>query len=194
MTDLEVWRKRDLHLGQYEGGVRRGALGFRRQFYRQLAADLCEKYDVIVMEDFDLRATATKANDEDKVEGSAAQREQQRRAAPYELRQAIEGKASRTGVRVLKVSSVDSTRTCHACGYVCEGNMAEAIEYRCESCRALWDQDENAGRNILARGQAVLADREALAAASPAKKVRVARFAKRHKVKMEPTTEAADAA
>lgn len=185
IAELDAWRRRDLHLGQYEGGVRQGGLGHRREIYRRFAADLAERYDVIVLEDFDLRATAKKAKDEETETSTAGLRDQQRRAAPYQLRQAIEQAAGRRGARVIKVSSAYSTRTCNACGKVCAGDMAEAIEYRCEHCHTLWDQDANAARNLLASGQAMLADPVALATHNPAKAPRKARFAKRHAPKSE---------
>ena len=72
-------------------------------------------------------------------------------AAPSEFAQAVIDAARRRGVTVREITGA-STITCHKCGHrnvVSEADR-EMLIWRCQGCRALWDQDENAARNCLA--------------------------------------------
>jgi hypothetical protein len=151
---LERWRRQNWHLWQWEGKERAGALAARREHYRLLAAGIAKRYSSIVLDLVDLRTLKrTPKPEEDKTVTDAVKRHQQW-AAVSELRAAFVLAASRRGAVVIKASAIHSTATCHACGELCKWDHAVHLEHTCERCGAHWDQDCNAGLNLLARASA----------------------------------------
>jgi len=147
---LEKWRYRDEHLERYESGMRRGALLDRRERYRILAADLAGTYKTLVIDDFDLRAFQELPAPESDKAKVPTQRRNQRHAAGSELRDAL--KNAFGAARLVKMTSADVTRTCHACGVVnADWDRAAGREHACDGCGVTWDQDRNACANLLAR-------------------------------------------
>ena len=141
---IEAWRYRDEHLERYESGMRRGALLDRRERYRILAADLATRYRTLVIDDFDLRTfQESPAPEDERVELPAVKRNQ-RHAAGSELRASLLNAFGPE--RVVKLSSKNVTRACHACRGIC---AVTTVDHACEHCGARWDRDANACRNLL---------------------------------------------
>ncbi|OLB46494.1 MAG: hypothetical protein AUG17_07845 [Crenarchaeota archaeon 13_1_20CM_2_53_14] len=67
-----------------------------------------------------------------------------------ELRRQIEYKARWEGVRVVYVPAKDTTKRCSICGYKTLESAKRQLW--CPRCRTIMDRDENAARNIAARG------------------------------------------
>lgn len=69
----------------------------------------------------------------------------------YQLRQFIEYKALIADVPVIKVDSAYTSQTCSECGH-CDPKNRNGSAFECKECGHSMDADENAARNIAARG------------------------------------------
>lgn len=158
------WRYRDHHLWRYEDGLRRHALGHRKETYRILAARLGERYRTLVIDDTDL--SLFKRSEVEGKHRPAQIGHQQNLAAPSELRQAL---TNVYGTRVVTTSATNGSVTCNACGHQNEIERTTPDRHiTCSKCEARWDQDANACRNALARSDAPVV--------KEAKKLRAARM------------------
>ncbi len=69
-----------------------------------------------------------------------------------QLRNFIEYKARRAGVRVVAVDPRNTSRTCSACGYCDKHNRKSQSCFQCKECGLVMNADLNAALNIKARG------------------------------------------
>lgn len=149
-ADLDAWRKQARHLYQWESHQRERTLGYRKETYRTLAAQLAEKYGTLILEKFDLREFAAEPAREDTAFDVKQPRAQRVQTAPAEFRLLlIQAFKSRAGL-VIELNPAHTTQCCHACGHTEEFNAAASIEHTCVNCGRIWDQDVNAARNLLA--------------------------------------------
>lgn len=144
----EAWRKRDKHLLSFECQLRDQLQNWRRNEYRNFAAQMRRQYATAIVEDLDLRQfhVLPKAEEESP---DGALREHVRDACLSFLRQALT-----ESMTVLPVPAQRTTLTCHECGSEEEWDRRELM-HTCSSCRNEWDQDMNAARNLLASGSVV---------------------------------------
>lgn len=142
---LEAWRYRDEHLQCYEAGARRGAKNRRRDIYRNLAAEFSGRYRTLVVDDTDLRQFQRSPTVESNLVEITPVKHQQRLAAPGLLRLILV--AAFAEIRHEKCANV--TATCSSCGSI-EGVGIKRL-HTCSVCGVQWDQDANAGRNLLRR-------------------------------------------
>ena len=155
---LRAWERRDLHLWSWEADIRSKARRIRLQDpvrgYRILSARLAERYDELVIEDFDLRRMATHVPDE---EGPLTDGREQRRsrieAAPNELRDALKNAFSRRGKRVDERDPALTTRRHAACGHEEPWDARPHVRHVCANCAVEFDQDRNACENLLASAE-----------------------------------------
>lgn len=98
---LEEWRRRDLHLWQYEAHERAQIIARRRDTYRKAAAWICEHADQIILADVDVAELKRKPGlgEEDTYLARGSRRSVQF-AAPAEFRAAIESAAALRGIEV----------------------------------------------------------------------------------------------
>jgi hypothetical protein len=164
---LQAWAKQDRHLGSWEAHMRDRTIAHRREVWRQIAAELARTYQTILVEDglcrsenregqmkiVDIEGWNKLAPEEGDPHEGREQRRQSRMAAPGELRLAIAQASHKTATTVIDVArGKKSTRECAWCGHDQEHvDFASAIEVQCEGCGRTWDQDANAGRNLLHR-------------------------------------------
>jgi len=149
---LDAWRRKARHLYQWECSERTRALGHRREVYRIEAARLCDTYERIVIETFNLaKMKKVKDKDPDSV-APPPQRSQLHDTSPGEFRLAVENAARRRGIPVVALSSIGTTTRCHHCGNECKFNR-DQLFHTCEHCGTLWDQDFNAASNLLELSQ-----------------------------------------
>lgn len=170
---LETWRYRDYHLWSWETSQREGSLRNRRDVYRCFAKNLANTYEHVVLERFDLRKMlqhADPAHEDSKKQENAQARLDQRLACVSELRGCIAnafacsvgkgGKVTPNGARgfarngtarFVILDGAYTTQTCADCGHADAWDAASTIFHTCSSCGAVWDQDENAARNLLGR-------------------------------------------
>jgi len=175
--DLEDWRKQDKHLWTWQENLRGKVLRRRREVYRVEAARLAERYDTVVLTDFDLRDTQRHPSDTSTKEEIDAVKWQQKAAACSVLRQSIRNAITSRGGRVIEVEAKLMSRTCYRCGYAGEWAKPEELEHTCPACGSTWDRDFNSTMNMLRAARERSGDEDE----KPAE--RVAKWAKlgRHK-------------
>lgn len=147
---LEAWRRQDRHLWLWESSQRTGGHRRRNDVYRRMAAELAERYDVLVLETFDLRDVSQR-NELGKLRGdNDAAQSNRHLAAPGWLRTCLKQAFAARGGRHEKVDGAYSTHTCPMCGLVAKFDAAPMISWAC-ACGAIHDQDESAARVLLTR-------------------------------------------
>lgn len=146
----EAWRYHDFHLWEYERGQAVGSLRNRREIYRCFGAMLARKYGVLVIDDFDIADVAKLPSLGDESEANETSRSNRFVAAVSELRGAVIESFESRGGKVVRVSAEHKTVTCHACGSVEDFDAARKLSHKCVKCGAVWDQDDNNTRNLLA--------------------------------------------
>lgn len=147
-ASLSDWAKQDAHLHAWEFHARRNAYLRRTDLYCCFAAELAARYQVVLMEAHDLRESASAPKEEKGTRGEGqVLREQQRRAAPHEMRSRIKSTCGRLGVMVPLGKPEHTTQRCHACGHLEKWDAAESIWHTCGGCGGRWDQDANNCRN-----------------------------------------------
>jgi rubrerythrin len=151
LSYLQTWRKQEKHLYAWEFNARDQVQRWRREEYRKFAARVVKNYDVIALEDFDLRQIARKPAPENGTRGSLPPDRQRVIASVSELRQTIENAANRERKEVVKIPAAYTTITCNQCGHTEKFDSARNLKNTCPKCGTLWDQDENAARNLLAQ-------------------------------------------
>lgn len=176
---LEAWRKRDKHLWTYEANLRDKVLHRRLDQYRVLGAELARRYDTIVLEEMDLSEMQRHRKPEDKKREIQPARAQQRLASPSELRGCLINAFTARGGRVVEVDPSNTTRACHACGLVEVWDQVASLTHACTGCGEVWDQDDNACRNMLRRA------RELPASDAPPARPAEARWARLKREKIE---------
>lgn len=138
---LEGWWRHDKHMWSWETSQRVKAVNWRCDLYRNFVARLSRRYHTAYIEDCNWKDIGRVLPAEEAVEDQAARRYRQV-AAPGKLSQTI----TQRFAEAVRVNPAYTTQTCHMC----------------ESCGAVWDQDCNAARNLLASGQVVADSREPL--------------------------------
>jgi hypothetical protein len=142
---------RDHHLWAWEDCQRKKAMRHRLEEYRKLGADLAERYDTLVVEDFDLRRVATKKSMEDGDEDTyESARHNRVLACTSELRGALVNAFVAHGGMAYAVSAVNTTMECHVNREVEPFDAAKELRHT-TSKWIEWDQDDNAARNIVNR-------------------------------------------
>jgi len=172
--DLEDWRKQDKHLWAWQDNLRGKVLRRRREVYRVAAARLAERYDTVVLTDFDLRDTQRHPSDTSTREEIDAVKWQQKAAACSVLRGCIRNAFTSRGGRIVEVEAKLMSRTCHGCGHDGEWAKPEELEHTCQGCGETWDRDVNSTTNMLR------AARERSDDDDGRPKKRAAKWAKRH--------------
>lgn len=158
---LRTWKYKEIHLLDWESEQNTNNLEHRKAKYSEFAAALSRKYEVLVLERFDLRAFSRRpakdvARDEfNRQESHQAEkaRKQRHEACTSMLRSILRNAFERRGGRVVEVSAVDTTRTCNVCGLVADRDFAASIDWTCD-CGAVHDQDVNASDNLCERWRA----------------------------------------
>lgn len=120
----------------------------RTDVLHKLSTDLVRRFDVIYLEDLNVRGMvknhhlARALND----------------AAIGQAGRMIEEKASRAGKTVVRIDRFyPSSKTCSVCGYILSALALSQREWTCPECGVRHDRDLNAALNLLAVGQTVTA-------------------------------------
>lgn len=120
----------------------------RRDTLHKLSTDLVTRFDVICVEDLNLRGM---------VKNHSLARSLHDASIGTAIRM-IEEKAERYGKKVVKVDRwFPSSKTCSGCGHIVEKLPLSVREWACPECGTIHDRDANAAANILAVGQTVSA-------------------------------------
>jgi ribosomal protein L37AE/L43A len=146
---LEAWRRFDKRLREEMDNLRDKLIRRRREIYRIEAKRLSERYALIGLEDFDLRAIAQRHRaDGTENELPDEARHMRHIAAVSELRLWLGHQAQKHRAEIVRVAG-KTTMACHLCGHINRPPRREDLIWRCEGCGATWDQDSNAAANIL---------------------------------------------
>jgi putative transposase len=125
----------------------------RRDFLHKTSTALIRRFDVIAVEDLNVRGMTAK--------GSARKRGLNRsiaRAGWAEFRAMLAYKAERTGRSLIVTDRwYPSSKTCSGCGHTLASLSLGTRHWQCPSCGARHDRDTNAAKNVLAAGLAVTA-------------------------------------
>lgn len=188
-----AWRYRDEHLERWESNGRRKALRRRRETYRIIAAQMADRYRILVIDDVDLRDFQRSPRPEEERVEFAAVKHAQRLSAPSELRGVLMNAFG--AERVIKHAGADRTRVCHGCGTLNEWNRSESGRLHvCHHCKRQWDQDANFCRNLLAEHARTATNGTNDLASEPKRPSRSARFrlakAQQNQADSEAATEA----
>lgn len=151
-SKLDLFLSRDLHLWQYESGLRNQALGYRKNLYRNFAAKLARTYGTVVLEKFDMREVARRDAPDKGTKDPRAPNRNRVLASVSELRMCIKNAVEREGGTYLEVPSQNTTRACAYCGSIEDFDQAAKLVHTCGACQKNWDQDANAARNLLSLG------------------------------------------
>ena len=120
----------------------------RSDTLHKLSTDLVTRFDVICVEDLNLRGMVKNHN---------LARSLHDASIGTAIRM-IEEKAARYGKTVVKIDRwFPSSKTCSDCGYIVEKLPLSVREWTCPECGTTHDRDANAAANILAVGQTVSA-------------------------------------
>lgn len=121
----EAWRKQDKHLLEWEANQRDNIQKFRKNLYRNFAAEMASRYQTVVLPDIKwgvfMRQEAVEDNKGRKFIPEAEQ--YRRLASPYALAQTVSN-----GMDVVKVSPTHILRTCGYCGNDREGTYHQKCE------------------------------------------------------------------
>ena len=120
----------------------------REDFCHKLSAGLAQNYDVVIVEDLDLRAL-----------GSCLKLGKNLHDNGFGMfRQFLSYKLERKGSFLIKIDKwFASTKRCSDCGYVNPDVKLGVKEWVCPVCGAVHDRDENAAENIEGEGTRILA-------------------------------------
>ncbi len=143
----EWWRRKDAHLAQWEGNQRRKSHLRRRELYRHWALEIAKSYNVVIVENFDMRKVVKRPAPEAEADGGNNATGRQL-VSPSQFRNTIlEVVGTR---RSSKDDPADSTRCCTACGHVDDQIDARSSAIvRCPKCGREEDQDRRAAINML---------------------------------------------
>ena len=156
-VEIMKWWKTYSRRYREHHNLRAKQLRNRKHFYRQVASDLVALKRLIVLEDINLTRFA-EARDRDTNLNNTA-RAQRFTVSPSEFRNAVINAATREGVPVVKVPPQFTSKTCHECGTLNRELKAEK-EWTCPNCGVIHDRDENAARNIAAKGKSWFEDQK----------------------------------
>lgn len=146
LTRLENWRvtdKRDLEI---QANKRDHLARSRRERHRLLARSIASSFARIRIGKMDLRSLARLERlDGTETELHQRARRNRARASLHTFQQEIKQQTPKFGATVEYVHG-PVTATCHSCGGRC--TVTADLIHACEHCSSVWDQDENAARNI----------------------------------------------
>lgn len=140
--------KRRMKVKRHVARIHEKIANSRSDTLHKLSTDLVTRFDVICVEDLNLRGMVKNHN---------LARSLHDASIGTAIRM-IEEKAERYGKTVVKIDRwFPSSKTCSACGYIVEKLPLSVREWTCPECGTIHDRDANAAANILAVGQTVSA-------------------------------------
>jgi hypothetical protein len=157
---LRAWARLSLTRRKEMDNLRDKLIAQRTDMFRNFAAVVARRYGRIGLKGFDVSGIA--AGDE----LPKPARHYRQLAASAALRLQITKTARREGRQIVAIGGPTTIR-CAACGQLNSPVDRSALNWHCAGCGAIWDQDDNASRNILMA---------AVAASPEAKKPRTTRW------------------
>jgi hypothetical protein len=142
---LVAWKERYDHLHEWEANLRDQVIRHRKEVYRRFVSGLLRMHGRVFLEDLQIRSLARKDQPEEEVHNYSGS---MRVVAAVSLL----GRLFQEHGDCVRVSARGTTQDCSWCGHTKQWDAAENVMHRCEGCGRVFDQDQNAARNILRRG------------------------------------------
>lgn len=140
----------------------------RRDWTEKTSTDLARRFDLICVEDLDVRALtrSTSGTLERPGRGVRQKAGLNRGILASGWGSLVDRLEHKAPSRVQKVAAAYTSQRCSACGYVAAESRQSQTAFRCATCTWTGNADYNAARNIAAAGR-VVAARGGLALAGP---------------------------
>ena len=146
LASLVEWRDHDVHLWQYQVENERKAERIRKHMYLSFANRVAQRYGNIYVEDCDWRKLMRCLPPDCNVSDDAI-KEYQRIASVGQRRECLKSWGAEM------VAAENTTKECHNCHSIEVWDQAHELVHQCCLCDVIWDQDENAALNLVARGK-----------------------------------------
>ena len=122
----------------------------RKDFHHQVASRLLERYDVIAVEDLQIRNMVRNEHLSKSITD----------AGWGQFIDILSYKAAKAGKAVVKVDAKGTSQVCSGCGSVVQKSLSVRV-HRCPGCGLEIDRDINAAINVLKRGTVLAPHRKA---------------------------------
>jgi hypothetical protein len=142
---LEHWHERFVHLYSWEANLRDKIIRRRREIYRRFVAQFVSTHGRIFIEKFDLRRVVRRPSPESSSTAYAGHLRVI--AAVSTLRTILEQKGM-----CERIEAANTTQRCADCGNSAKWDAAINVMHACSGCGRVFDQDDNAARNLLSIG------------------------------------------
>jgi transposase len=140
----------------------------RRDWIEKLSTDLARRFDLICVEDLDIRAMTRTARGTVERPGHNVRQKAglNRSILGSGWGRLVDRLGQKAPGRVQRIPAAYTSRRCSACGHVATESRQSQTAFRCVACAWTGNADYNAARNIAAAGR-VVAARGGLALAGP---------------------------
>jgi putative transposase len=131
----------------------------RRDWTEQVTTDLARRFDLICVEDLDVRAMTRSAKGTLQRPGRGVRHKAglNRGILASGWGRLVDRLLDKAPGRVQKVPAAYTSQRCSACGHVAAESRQSQTAFRCVACAWTGNADYNAARNIAAAGQVVAA-------------------------------------
>ena len=131
----------------------------RRDWVEQLSTDLARRFDLICVENLDVRAMTRSARGTSQRPGRGVRQKAglNRGILASGWGRLIDRLDHKAPGRILKLPAAFTSQRCSACGHVAADSRQSQTAFRCVACAWTGNADDNAARNIAAAGQVVAA-------------------------------------
>jgi len=131
----------------------------RRDWTEKLSTDLARRFDLICVEDLDIRTMTRTARGTVERPGRNVQQKTQlnRGILASGWGRLVDRLEHKAPGRIQKIPAAFTSQRCSACGHVAAESRQSQTAFRCVACAWTGNADSNAARNIAAAGQVVAA-------------------------------------
>jgi putative transposase len=131
----------------------------RRDWIEQLSTDLAHRFDLICVENLDVRAMTRSARGTSQRPGRGVRQKAglNRGILASGWGRLVDRLEHKAFGRILKLPAAYTSQRCSACGHVAADSRQSQTAFRCVACAWTGNADYNAARNIAAAGQVVAA-------------------------------------
>ena len=145
--------------------LRQGQTEANMGYLHEVSSSIVSEYDAICIEEMPIREMAKSAAGTSEAPGEGVTRRRNLNRSILEqtwgrFADLLEYKAERAGVPFVRVPAAYNSVTCHACGVTDPSSRMSRERFRCAHCEFDGDAEDNAARNVLSQGLAMLGSGE----------------------------------
>lgn len=144
---LAKWCRTDWHLWKWESEQGDSALGRRKEAYRRFARALADRYEYLILENFDLQLLARRPPVDDVLGDAQKPRTNRQTTAPSELRLALINAFGEAHTHMYPAEW--TTQQDPTTGDLDKFDTARELEHRYQPSDKVWDQDHAAAATLL---------------------------------------------